>query len=125
MNESTRVSVNTQTNVFARVVKQNPVLHLLQTKFEFTFLSFSSRKLHKIIKCHRKLICLMLSVYESFHQEVKYGCERNHILQDLTGLEIYISMKASKNRNPVYKNPVLTDVSFNAQMDVFYIRKIC
>jgi len=28
-------------------------------------------------------ICLMLSVYESFHETVKYGQQRNHILQDL------------------------------------------
>jgi len=33
-------------------------------------------------------ICLMLSVYNSVHQTVKYGCQRNYILQDLTGLEI-------------------------------------
>jgi len=33
-------------------------------------------------------ICLMLSVYKSFHQIVKYGCQRNHILQDLIELEI-------------------------------------
>jgi len=32
------------------------------------------------------LICLMLSVYKSFHQMVKYSHQRNHILQDLTGL---------------------------------------
>jgi len=30
----------------------------------------------------------MLSVYESFHQMVKYGQQRNHIFQDLTGLDI-------------------------------------
>jgi len=30
----------------------------------------------------------MLSVYKSFHQTVKDGRQRNHILQDLTGLEI-------------------------------------
>jgi len=30
----------------------------------------------------------MLSVYESFHQMVKYGRQRNHVLQDLMGLEI-------------------------------------
>jgi len=41
-------------------------------------------------------ICLMLSVYKSFHQTVKHGRQRSHILQDLTGLEIKISMKASK-----------------------------
>jgi len=44
-------------------------------------------------------ISLMLSVYISFHQTVKYGHQTNHILQDLTGLEIYISMKASKTEN--------------------------
>jgi len=30
----------------------------------------------------------MFSVYKSFHQMVKYTLQRNHILQDLTGLEI-------------------------------------
>jgi len=29
-------------------------------------------------------ICLMLSVYKSFHQTVKYDRQRNHTLQDLT-----------------------------------------
>ena|SRR6218665_996074 len=43
----------------------------------------------------------MLSVYESFHQAVKYGWQRNHTLQDLTGLEIKISMKSSKIENGV------------------------
>jgi len=28
------------------------------------------------------------SVYKGFHQTVKYGQQRNHILQDLTGFEI-------------------------------------
>jgi len=32
-------------------------------------------------------ICLMLSVYKSVHQTVKYDWQINHILQDLTGLE--------------------------------------
>jgi len=32
-------------------------------------------------------ICLILSIYKTCHQTVKYGCQRNHILQDLTGLE--------------------------------------
>jgi len=41
-------------------------------------------------------ICLMLSVYKGFHQTVKYGRQRNHILQDLIGLETYISLKASE-----------------------------
>ena len=33
-------------------------------------------------------ICLVLSVYKSFYQTVKYVRQRNYILQDLTGLEI-------------------------------------
>jgi len=33
-------------------------------------------------------IWLMLSVYKSFHQKVKYGHQWNHILQDLTGPKI-------------------------------------
>jgi len=37
------------------------------------------------IKSH---ICLMLSVYKSFHQTVKYVRQRNELLQDLTVLEI-------------------------------------
>jgi len=41
-------------------------------------------------------ICLMLSVYNSLHQMVKYGCQRNHKLQDITGLETKISMKTNK-----------------------------
>jgi len=41
----------------------------------------------------------MLIVYESFHQTVKYGQQGDHILQDLTGLEIKISMKASKSES--------------------------
>jgi len=44
-------------------------------------------------------ICLMLSVYKSFYQMVKYGHQRNHLLQDLSGLEIEISMKASETEN--------------------------
>ena len=39
----------------------------------------------------------MLSVWKSYHQMVKYGQQRNQILQDLNGHEIQISMKASKN----------------------------
>jgi len=42
---------------------------------------------------------LMLSVYKSFHETVKYGRQRNHILQDWTGLETKISTKASKTEN--------------------------
>ena len=46
-------------------------------------------------------IYLKLSVYKSYHQMIKYGQQRNHILQDLTGLEIQISVKASKSENLV------------------------
>jgi len=41
----------------------------------------------------------LFSVYESFHQTVKYDRQRNQILQDLTGLEIKFCMKASKIEN--------------------------
>ena len=44
-------------------------------------------------------ICLMLSDYKCFHQTVTYGRQGTHILQDLTGLEILISTKASKTEN--------------------------
>jgi len=33
-------------------------------------------------------ICLLLSIYKTLHQTIKYGQQRNQILQDLTGLEI-------------------------------------
>ena len=52
---------------------------------------FLSRKLHKNFQTSDKInshICLTLSVYNSFHQTVKYGHQRNQILQDLTELEI-------------------------------------
>ena len=44
-------------------------------------------------------ICLMWSLHNSFHQTVKYGGQRNCILQALTGLEIEFSMKAWKPKN--------------------------
>jgi len=56
----------------------------------YLFLSFSSRKLHKNYHTSYKInlhICLMLSIYKSVHQLVSYGCQRNQILQYLTGLE--------------------------------------
>jgi len=53
---------------------------------------------------------LILSVYKSFHQLVKHGHQRNHILQDLIGLEILISMKASITENQFAKKPVLTSL---------------
>ena len=44
-------------------------------------------------------ICLMMNGYKNFRQTVKYGQQRNYILQDLTGLEILISMKTNKTEN--------------------------
>jgi len=41
---------------------------------------------------------------KTFHQTVKYGLQRYHILQDLIGLESEISMMASKNQKPVFSN---------------------
>ena len=41
----------------------------------------------------------MLSVPKRFHQMVKYGQQRSHILQDLAKLETCISMKVSKTEN--------------------------
>src|SRR6218665_1908405 len=41
---------------------------------------------------------LIFGVYNSFHQTIKYGHQRNHILQDLTGYEIKIYMKAGKTK---------------------------
>jgi len=38
----------------------------------------------------------MFSVYKTFQQTVKCSHQGNHKLQHLTGLEIYISIKASK-----------------------------
>src|SRR6218665_1049233 len=77
--------------------KRNPVLHLRQTKFTY-FCHFLQETYRKFNKCQIHTF-LTLSVYKSFHQPVKYGRQRNHILQDSTGLEISISMKASKTKN--------------------------
>ena len=41
----------------------------------------------------------MLSVYENFHETLKHARQGYHILQDLTGPEIEIFMKASKTEN--------------------------
>src|SRR6218665_2262749 len=82
-----------------RFQKQNLNLQLRQMKFEFFFI-FVKEITEKL--CQVKLIqtfCLMLSVYKSYHQTVKYGRQRNHILQDLNGLEIQISTTASKLKN--------------------------
>ena len=56
----------------------------LATGFRMNFLSFSPKKLHKNYQMSDKInshICLMLSVYKCFHQMVKYGHQRNHVLQ--------------------------------------------
>src|SRR6218665_360091 len=71
------------------VLKPNAGSISLETGFLNLF--FSSMKLHKNYQMSDKInlhICLMLSVYNSFHQMVKYDHQRNHILPDLTGLEI-------------------------------------
>ena len=41
-------------------------------------------------------ICLILRVYNVSHQTVKCGHQRKQILQELAGLETYISMKIVK-----------------------------
>ena len=61
---------------------RKPVLFLWQPVFDFILLSVSSRKYIKMTKCNSH-ICLTLNVYNIFHQTVR----RNHILQDLIGLE--------------------------------------
>jgi len=42
----------------------------------------------------------MLRVYKHFHQTVKYGHERNHIFQELIGLEI----KQNTRLKPIFNN---------------------
>ena len=44
-------------------------------------------------------ICLLSSIYKSFHKTVKYDHQRDHILKDLTVLELKVPMKASKTKN--------------------------
>jgi len=63
-------------------------------------------------------ICLMLnamSVYKNYHQTFQYGRQRNNILQDLTALEIQISMKVSKTgfkQKPVANRFLITEIWF-------------
>ena len=71
----------------------------------YFFLLFSSRKLHKNYQMPDKInshICLMLNVEKNVHKTIKYGCQKHHILQDLTGLEIQILMRRPKNRKPIW-----------------------
>src|SRR6218665_1849282 len=63
-------------------------------KFKF----FRQGNYMKITKCKLKLIQTFVCwVFTKVF--IKHGQQRNHILQDLTGLEIQISMKASKTVN--------------------------
>jgi len=71
-------------------------------QFLFSSFSFSSRKFYKNYEMSDKIhsrIRLMLSVYKILHQTVNYVCQRNHMLQDLIGLEIWISIKANKTES--------------------------
>src|SRR6218665_660611 len=77
------------TNLFAFIVGM--LNEIWKVKFELIFLSFYLRNLHKNYQMSDKInshICLMLSVYETFHQMFISGRQRNHILQDLTGFDI-------------------------------------
>ena len=65
---------------------RKPVLFRWQPVFNF-FPCFRHGNYIKITKCQIKLIHTV-SVWKSFHQTVKYGRQRNLLLQDLTGLEI-------------------------------------
>jgi len=87
-------------SVSCRDDKRNPEnrISIIETKSDFTCLTNEIRiffifvkKLHKNYQMSGKVnshICLMLSVYKAFHQMVKYGHQRNQILQDLTEFEI-------------------------------------
>jgi len=93
-------------------VKRTPEnrISVLETKLAneiwISFFHFRQGNYIEMTKCQIQLIhTLMLSVYKCFPSMVKYGWQRNHILQDLTGLEIYISMKAIKTDfKPVFNN---------------------
>ena len=63
----------------------------LANKVQIYIFSFATNKLHTNYQMAGKinsLTCLMLSVYKSCHQTIKYGQQRNRILQDFTVLEI-------------------------------------
>ena len=103
--------VNWKPEIQFSVLKLKSVSISLATGFWILLLlSFLLRKLHKSYQMSDKVnshICLLLCVYKSFHQTVKYCSQRNQILQDLTGLETKISMKASKTRTgfkPLFNN---------------------
>jgi len=83
--------VNRKPEIWFSVLKQ--ILFIWQqfsNLFIFIFVKEITSKFHKNYQMSNKInlhTCLMLSVYKSFHQMVKYGHQRNHILQDLTGLK--------------------------------------
>ena len=67
------------------------VCFLWQSVFKLNFFVIFIEEIAQSYQMSDKInshISLMLSVYKSTHQMVKYGWQRNHILQDLTGLEI-------------------------------------
>jgi len=95
----------TKANLTANKIQQNLMSHSgiqigmlmktgsisLASSFLIYVVSFSSRKFHKNYQMSDKInsnICSVLRVYNIFHQIIKYGHQRNHILQDLTELEI-------------------------------------
>jgi len=92
----------------------------------FEFIWFSSRKLHKNYQMSDEIksyICLVFSVYKSFHQTVKYGHQRNHILQDLTFLWRIVRPKTGlkpvfNNQKPVcQKNCINIPSSYSQSLD--------
>src|SRR6218665_2142303 len=94
--------------ICCRDVKRNQEnkISILETKSgsipsAIYFFSFSSSKLHKNYQMSGEInssICLVLIVYKSYHQLVKYGRQRYHILPDLAGLKVQISMMTSKTK---------------------------
>ena len=60
----------------------------LATGFQIFFILKKLQKNYQMSDKNNSHICLLLNVYKSFNQTVKYGQQRNHILEDLTGLEI-------------------------------------
>ena len=88
--ENKRILMELKCVNMARDVKRKPDFDFRNEIRFYTFgkrnsnlfpFSFSSSKLQKNYKMSHKInshICLMLSVYKSFHQTVKYGRHRNH-----------------------------------------------
>jgi len=69
--------VNQKLEIRFSVLKPKTGSISLATGFQIYL--FLSRKLHKNYQMSDKInsrICLLLNVYKSFHQTVKYGCQR-------------------------------------------------